>query len=71
MKLSLSTVVLFACFAASSSINADADTDIVKESAHNAEHAEFFTWTKHHSKTYQTKEETKLRLGIWKENNGK
>ena len=62
MKLSLSTV-LFACFAASSSINAD----IVEESAHD----EFFTWTKHHSKTYQTKEETKLRLGIWKENNGK
>lgn len=60
MKLSLSTV-LFACFAASSSINAD----IVEESAHD----EFFTWTKHHSKTYQTKEETKLRLGIWKENN--
>jgi hypothetical protein len=31
---------------------------------------EFFTWMEEHSKTYDTNEETKLRLGIWKENNG-
>lgn len=31
--------------------------------------AEFFTWTKQHSKIYDTKVEKKLRLEIWKENN--
>ena len=32
--------------------------------------AEFFTWMKQHSKIYDTKVEKKLRLEIWKENNG-
>jgi len=59
MHLSLSTF-LFACLAGSASIRAG----YVKES----EHAEFFTWTKKHSKTYQTEEETQLRLEIWKIN---
>jgi len=30
---------------------------------------EFFTWMEEHSKMYDTNEETKLRLGIWKGNN--
>jgi len=60
MKLSL-PILLLACFAASSSINADVVEEIT--------HTEFFTWTRQHSKTYQTEEETKLRLGIWKTNN--
>lgn len=37
---------------------------VVKET----EHYEFFAWMKQHSKTYQSEEETKLRLEIWKEN---
>lgn len=61
MNLSLPTF-LFACLlAGSSSIHAD----IVEDSLHS----EFFAWTKEHSKTYETEDETKLRLGIWKQNN--
>lgn len=59
MQLSLSTF-LYACLAGSVSILAAA----LEES----EHTEFFAWTEHHSKTYQTEEETKLRLEIWKNN---
>jgi hypothetical protein len=62
MNLSLPTF-LFACLlAGSSSIHAD----IVEDSLHS----EFFAWSKEHSKTYETEDETKLRLGIWKKNNG-
>ena len=61
MNLSLPTF-LFACLALSSSTHADVAEEIV--------HAEFLAWTKQHSKTYQTDDETKLRLGIWKQNNG-
>lgn len=62
MNLSLPTFLLLACFARSSSIHAD----FVEENAH----VEFFAWTKQHSKTYQTEDETKMRLGIWKKNKG-
>jgi hypothetical protein len=62
MNLSLPTFLLLAFLAGSSSIHAD----FVEESAH----LEFFAWTKQHSKTYQTEEETMMRLEIWKQNNG-
>mmetsp|Transcript_30331 Transcript_30331/g.65082 ORF Transcript_30331/g.65082 Transcript_30331/m.65082 type:complete len:194 (-) Transcript_30331:9-590(-) len=60
MKICLLTL-FFTCLASSPSIHADV--------AEERLHTEFFAWSKQHSKTYQTEEETKLRLGIWKENN--
>jgi hypothetical protein len=62
MNFSLPTFLLLACLAGSSSIHAD----FVEENGY----VEFFAWTKQHSKTYQTEDETKLRLRIWKQNNG-
>lgn len=41
----------------------DEDDDLLQE-------AEFLAWTDQHDKTYDTLEETQLRLGIWRENNG-
>lgn len=60
MKLSLETFLL-ACFAASSTSAEVDDFD-------NRLRGEFFAWTEHHSKTYHSEEESRLRLGIWKEN---
>jgi len=60
MKLSLKTFI-FGCFAGTTSIRAD----FVDESVH----PEFFAWAKEHSKTYESEDETMLRLKIWKENN--
>jgi len=51
---------LFVCLAISSSIDADA----VDESVHT----EFFAWMREYSKTYETEDETKQCLGIWKKN---
>ena len=62
MNLYLKTF-LFACLGGSTSIHADA---AVEES----EQPEFFAWAKQHSKTYPTDDETMVRLGIWKKNNG-
>jgi len=59
MNLSLK-IFLFACVGGSSSIQANA----IEES----EHPEFFAWAKQHSKTYQSDDETMMRLEIWKKN---
>ncbi len=61
MKLSLK-IFIFACLAGFSSVQAD----VVDESVH----PEFFAWAKEHSKSYETEEETMMRLEIWKKNNG-
>eukprot|EP00536_Pseudo-nitzschia_multiseries_P013605 jgi/Psemu1/261530/estExt_Genewise1Plus.C_5930008 len=58
MKLSL-PIFLFASLAAGY-----AGADVLNERLHG----EFFAWAKQHSKTYDSEEETRLRLGIWKEN---
>lgn len=60
MNLFLPTFLLV-CLTGSCSIHADAVEQSVR--------AEFFAWSKQHSKTYQTEDETKMRLGIWKTNN--
>uniref|UniRef100_A0A7S0XL23 Peptidase C1A papain C-terminal domain-containing protein n=1 Tax=Pseudo-nitzschia delicatissima TaxID=44447 RepID=A0A7S0XL23_9STRA len=60
MKLSLK-IFIFACLAGFSSVQAD----VVDESVH----PEFFAWAKEHSKSYETEEETMMRLEIWKKNN--
>ncbi len=61
MNLSLK-IFLLACVGGFSSIQAA----VIEES----EYPEFFAWAKQHSKVYDTNDETSLRLGIWKENNG-
>ena len=61
MNLSLK-IFLLAFVGGFSSIHAA----VVEES----EHPEFFAWAKQHSKAYDSDDETLLRLGIWKENNG-
>lgn len=61
MNLSLK-IFLLACAGGFSSIHAA----VVEES----EHPEFFAWAKQHSKAYDSDDETLLRLGIWKDNNG-
>mmetsp|Transcript_24812 Transcript_24812/g.68387 ORF Transcript_24812/g.68387 Transcript_24812/m.68387 type:complete len:317 (+) Transcript_24812:390-1340(+) len=59
MKLSLQTCI-FASLAAGYAI-----ADVLDERLRG----EFVVWAKQHAKTYETDEETNLRLGIWKDNN--
>lgn len=62
MNLSFTTFLL-ASFPASSVAKATGVTD-------ENFHAEFFTWANQHFKTYKSEEETRLRLEIWKNNDG-
>jgi C1A family cysteine protease len=64
MKLSLSVFLLAAFFSVEES-SSSVDTVVFKESVST----EFFAWMEHHTKTYQTSEEAKFRLGIWNQNN--
>ena len=61
MKLFLN-IFIFACLAGFSPVQAD----VVDESVH----PEFFAWAKEHSKSYETEDETMMRLKIWKKNDG-